>query len=316
MVSVNQEIVPKLSIGIPAYNGERFIRTAIESCLQQTHEPFEILLSNNVSIDRTQQILEEYADRPGIKIVSPAQHLGIGAHYRHLADAVSGTHAIFLSCDDALHPEFVRFAIRELSQNPDLGMLAFGGYSCNSDLLPVSRFGLSYPTQTLPRSTTYSHFSQACTFIMSSCVWKHDLVQSIEPLPKSAGLVTDWYWALVTGLQSPIRFSRKALAYYRFHDSNSSHSNYGRWLYEAAEMLDFLLANAKIESELRDQLEATRLLIENAAINGISQIGSEIPSEISNSQVDLISRSIKQAIKQQIKKLLAQKSFGHPSFLR
>ena len=47
---------PKISIGIPVYNGEKFIRKCIESVLQQTNRNFELIISDNASTDSTPEI--------------------------------------------------------------------------------------------------------------------------------------------------------------------------------------------------------------------------------------------------------------------
>ena len=45
--------VPKVSIGMPIYNGEKFIRKALDSLLAQTFTDFELIISDNASTDRT-----------------------------------------------------------------------------------------------------------------------------------------------------------------------------------------------------------------------------------------------------------------------
>ena len=51
----------KVSIGLPVYNGERFIRNALNSILSQTFTDFELIISDNASTDATKYICEEYA---------------------------------------------------------------------------------------------------------------------------------------------------------------------------------------------------------------------------------------------------------------
>ncbi|WP_348231218.1 glycosyltransferase family 2 protein, partial [Salmonella enterica] len=52
---------PKVSIGLPVYNGENYLKEAIESHLSQSYEDFELFLSDNASTDGTQDICEHYA---------------------------------------------------------------------------------------------------------------------------------------------------------------------------------------------------------------------------------------------------------------
>jgi len=291
----------KISICIPTYNAEKFIRTTISSCLQQSQAPYEILLSDDGSSDRTADILTEYANYPNVKIISPPQRLGIGDHYRYLSMSASGTHAVFLSCDDALHPQFVEIATHELEKTHQVSMLAFGGFSCNANLQPQSRFGLSYPTTLLESSNGFHHFLKSCTYILSTCVWNCSFLQKLKPLPTEAGLATDWYWALVAGLKSEIRLSRHALGYYRYHDTNSSHSNPERLKNHAIKMLNYLSANYNLTENLKTELE---LRLKSLTIN-------------SSQQVDFPSKSSWMgSTKELFKRLMAYSFTNHPDFLQ
>ncbi|QIR37995.1 glycosyltransferase [Tolypothrix sp. PCC 7910] len=292
----------KISICIPTYNAEKFIRTTIASCLQQTQAPWEILLSDDGSGDRTPAILSEYASSPNVKIISPPQHLGIGEHYRYLSMSASGTHAVFLSCDDALHPDFVQVATRELQKTPNIAMLAFGGYSCNANLQPLSRFGLSYPTRVLEPPNGFIHFIPSCTYILSTCVWNCEFLQQLDPLPTKAGLVTDWYWSLVAGLQCPIRLSRQALGYYRYHDTNSSHSNPERWKNHAIEMINYLAMNHELTENLPSQIKHE--------LQSITISFSEQKKVVAKSPLML------RKVKEMFKSLMVNNFVNHPNFLQ
>jgi len=54
---------PRVSIGLPVYNGERFLAGAIESILAQTFGDFELVISDNASTDGTSEICREYQAR-------------------------------------------------------------------------------------------------------------------------------------------------------------------------------------------------------------------------------------------------------------
>jgi len=52
--------VPTVSIGLPVYNGERHLRSAVDSLLQQTFTDFELIISDDGSTDKTLDIAKEY----------------------------------------------------------------------------------------------------------------------------------------------------------------------------------------------------------------------------------------------------------------
>jgi len=53
---------PKLTIGMPVYNGELFIKKAIESILAQTFTDFELIISDNSSTDSTEKICQDFVN--------------------------------------------------------------------------------------------------------------------------------------------------------------------------------------------------------------------------------------------------------------
>ena len=61
---------PRLSIGLPVYNGERFLAQALECLLAQTFRDFELVISDNASTDRTSEICYAYVQRdPRVRYV-------------------------------------------------------------------------------------------------------------------------------------------------------------------------------------------------------------------------------------------------------
>ncbi|MEX0636020.1 MAG: glycosyltransferase family 2 protein, partial [Ferruginibacter sp.] len=62
---------PLVSIILPTYNGEKYIRTSVESCLRQTYQNIELIIVNDCSKDNTLAIVEEYAKKDTrIKIIN------------------------------------------------------------------------------------------------------------------------------------------------------------------------------------------------------------------------------------------------------
>ncbi len=77
---------PKVTVGLPVYNGERYLRATLDSILAQDFEDFELLVADNASTDGTPQILQEYAERDGRVVVHrQPRNLGAAANYNWLA---------------------------------------------------------------------------------------------------------------------------------------------------------------------------------------------------------------------------------------
>jgi glycosyltransferase involved in cell wall biosynthesis len=52
---------PRVSIGLPVYNGERFLKEALDSLLAQIYTDFELIISDNASTDQIESICRTYA---------------------------------------------------------------------------------------------------------------------------------------------------------------------------------------------------------------------------------------------------------------
>ena len=59
-MSGENDYKPRVSIGLPVYNGADFLEEALDSLLAQTFEDFELIISDNASTDRTQEICQAY----------------------------------------------------------------------------------------------------------------------------------------------------------------------------------------------------------------------------------------------------------------
>lgn len=97
-------ISPFFSICIPVYNGEKFIRTAIDSVLAQTLTDWELIIVDDASIDRTWEILQEYGNHPQIQLFRNSRNLGQGGTFNRLLRQARGKWMSLLAADDYYVP--------------------------------------------------------------------------------------------------------------------------------------------------------------------------------------------------------------------
>src|SRR5271169_6225213 len=107
---------PPVSILIPAYNAERWIRQSIESALAQTYPSKEVIVVDDGSTDGTRDIIRSFGG--AIRFVSSA-HLGGNAARNLLLEASSGQWLQYLDSDDYLQPGKIAGQIAELYANGD-----------------------------------------------------------------------------------------------------------------------------------------------------------------------------------------------------
>ncbi|MDV2502813.1 MAG: glycosyltransferase family 2 protein [bacterium] len=112
---------PRVSIGLPVYNGENYLEEAIESILAQTFEDFELLIGDNASTDATEEICQRYAVRdPRIRYVRNPENIGAHPNYNRLFEFSSGEYFKWAAHDDVCHPDFLLKCIEVLDRDPSV----------------------------------------------------------------------------------------------------------------------------------------------------------------------------------------------------
>lgn len=111
---------PKVSIGLPIYNAERYLAEAIDSILAQTYTDFELIISDNASTDRTQEICLKYAQRDQrIRYHRNEKNMGGIPNHNLVFKLASGEYFKWAAHDDTIAPEFLASCVEALDQNPD-----------------------------------------------------------------------------------------------------------------------------------------------------------------------------------------------------
>ena len=112
---------PCVSVGMPVYNGERFLKEALDSILVQTFEDFELIISDNASTDGTQEICQAYATQDQrIRYYRNEQNLGAAANYNRVFKLASGKYFKWASHDDLCAPEFLERCVEVLERKPSV----------------------------------------------------------------------------------------------------------------------------------------------------------------------------------------------------
>lgn len=121
------QTVPRLSIGMPVYNGEAYIREAINSILAQSFADFELVISDNASTDSTQAICQAYAALDSrVRYIRQAVNLGAASNFGFVLQ-VSGQSEYFMwaACDDTWSDNWIEILLGDF-QSTDAGL--FSGY--------------------------------------------------------------------------------------------------------------------------------------------------------------------------------------------
>ena len=117
---------PKLSIGLPVYNGERYLLETIDSVLAQSFGDFELFISDNASTDATAEIARAAAaSDPRVTYHRNPANVGAAANFTLAFRRASAPYFKWVCADDRQAAGFLEAALRELDEHPE-AVLCYG----------------------------------------------------------------------------------------------------------------------------------------------------------------------------------------------
>jgi glycosyltransferase involved in cell wall biosynthesis len=111
---------PRLSIGLPVYNGEKYLAESLDALLGQTYRDFELIISDNASTDGTEQICREYEARdPRIRYIRQPVNIGCAPNHNLVFEQSGGELFKWASDDDLYARDLLQRCVEALDEHPD-----------------------------------------------------------------------------------------------------------------------------------------------------------------------------------------------------
>jgi polysaccharide pyruvyl transferase WcaK-like protein/glycosyltransferase involved in cell wall biosynthesis len=115
-----------ISVGLPVYNAERYLRHAVSSVLSQDFEDFELIISDNASTDATRDICAEYAAADKrVRYFRNASNIGAAPNFNRVFSLAKGQFFKWLSCDDECCPGMLRRCAEVMATAPNSVALVY-----------------------------------------------------------------------------------------------------------------------------------------------------------------------------------------------
>ncbi|MGC2518243.1 MAG: glycosyltransferase family 2 protein [Burkholderiales bacterium] len=124
---MNTIAVPRVSVVLPVYNGERMIGNAVRSVLAQSYTNWDLTIGNNCSTDRTAAVAEEFASRdPRIRIYTYPKHVSVIDSHSTVFTLISdeAKYCKILGADDWFFPNCLEEMVKVAEANPTVGMVS------------------------------------------------------------------------------------------------------------------------------------------------------------------------------------------------
>ena len=125
----------RVSIGLPVYNGENYLKDALDSILAQTYTDFELIISDNASTDRTSEICQAYAAKdPRIRYYRTEKNLGAAWNFNHVFEISYGEYFKWAAHDDIIAPDYISKCVEVLDNDKSVIL-------CNSRAKFIDKYG-------------------------------------------------------------------------------------------------------------------------------------------------------------------------------
>ena len=112
---------PRVSIGLPVFNGENYLEETLDSILAQTYTNFELIISDNASTDRTEEICRAYAAKDRrIRYYRNEQNLGATWNFNRVFELSTGEYFKWAAHDDLCTPEYLERCVEILDHEPNV----------------------------------------------------------------------------------------------------------------------------------------------------------------------------------------------------
>ena len=215
----------KVSIALCTYNGEQYLREQLESFLNQSRKPDEIIVCDDKSSDGTWNILEQFKKEAPFKVhlIQNKTNLGSTANFAKAIDLCTGE-IIFLSDqDDVWLPLKLEVIANVFERDPDVGMVFSNAFVTNENLQPYAESLWEYVKfdedmqRLCLQGRLWSALIQRSYVTGATMAFRGKWKFLLNPFP--ANWVHDEWITILTDLISKIKFVPEKLILYRQHQN-------------------------------------------------------------------------------------------------
>lgn len=128
----------KVSIIVPVYNAEKYLRESISSILEQSYTNLEIITINDGSTDLSSEILKEYREKDKRIVIFDQKNRGVSAARNVGLDNASGDFIMFVDADDVICPDMVEILLDGISEKIDMSICNMAILSDHGDTNQVT----------------------------------------------------------------------------------------------------------------------------------------------------------------------------------
>ena len=212
-----------VSVIVPCFNGEKYLAEAIQSALDQTYRPIEIIVVDDASTDRSAEIAASFG--PPVRVIRNERNMERSWSRNRAVRESAGEWLAFLDADDLWLPEKLERQIAFAANNPDCGMV-FSKACCFSDAGGVRRsldvMGGKHSGERLDRLLVRMNFIPILTVLLRRRCF--DAVEGFDDSTRWVQGCEDYDLWLQVANRFPVGFVDEVIALYRIHPGQTTGS--------------------------------------------------------------------------------------------
>ncbi|WP_330565271.1 glycosyltransferase [Pseudomonas yamanorum] len=242
----------KVSVMVPVYNAERYIRECLDSLFSQDYEDFEVVVSDDASSDGTQQILQEYADKYSNMILFLNQkNLGITDNCDQIFKACSGDYIALFAGDDVMLPGKLRFQVEYMQQHQDVSMTYHSVEIFNSDngvIIGVTNLVSSDETNNSADIIKKMGIAGPMSIMARTSAVPKDIYKT------KVKYISDWLFQIEASMAGRVVLLPGVWCRYRKYGANNG-KDLSRYIHEFEEVINYVKGKYSQNAELVEACE-------------------------------------------------------------
>ncbi len=211
---------PLVSVLMTAYNRESYIAEAIESVLNSTYSNFELIIVDDISLDRTAEVAKRYAEKDDrVRLYVNDKNLGQFPNRNKAASYARGKYLKYVDSDDKIFDTGLAYCVEQMEKSPDcgIGMIVYYDMGAGDSICRDSA------------KIIHEHFfdRQYLYIGPSGTIIRRDKFEEIGGFDNRFGVASDMYFNIRMASCAPVLLLQRPFFFYREHDGQARHDQLG-----------------------------------------------------------------------------------------
>jgi len=241
---------PLISVVINCFNGESYLKEAIESVYSQTYQNWEIIFWDNQSTDNSSKIIKSYSKK--IKYFYSQNHTSLGEARNLALQKTNGDWIAFLDVDDVwLHTKLEKQVNIINKDNENIGFI-YGKCKIINEKPRKNNFSPKKFLD-LPEGNIFSSLAIDNYVPLVSALINRKKLAEIGGFPKNLNYAEDYHIFLHMSHKYKVRALQEICCFYRVHENNLSHSHQVHGVMETIEIINFFYNEPVFKQALKSK---------------------------------------------------------------